>query len=76
MVIVRHPSLWVFLCSLKTEERRTAKTVREIRRGQHTDNRRRKWRTLEERINKLKGRFANGTITLKQYWDAIRHAVH
>lgn len=75
LVSVRHPSLWVFLARLKTEERRIAITVNEIRRGQYTDNRRRKWRNLEERILQLKQRYINGAITVDEYWNAIRYAV-
>jgi hypothetical protein len=75
LVSVRHPSLWIFLTRLKTEERRIAKTVKELTRGQHRDNRRRKWRDLEERIAKLKQRYLNGAINVDEYWNAIRYVV-
>ena len=42
--------------------------------GQPTE-RRRKWRQLEARISRLKDQYANGTLTMDQYWDAIRFAV-
>ena len=75
LVSVRHPSLWLFLARLKSEERRIARTVKDIKRGQYRDTRRRKWRKLEDRISTLKDRYVNGVITLQQYWNAIRHAV-
>jgi hypothetical protein len=75
-VSVRSPSLWVFLARLKSEERRIATTVREIKRGQYRITRRRKWRNLEDRIAQQKRQYANGVINVDEYWDAIRYAVH
>jgi hypothetical protein len=66
LVSVRHPSLWLFLARLKSEERRIARTVKGIKREQYRDNRRRKWRKLEDRISTLKNRYVIGVITLQQ----------
>jgi len=73
---VRRPSLWHFLRRLKDEERRICHTVRQARAGIQTSVRRCKWRKLEERIDRLKRQYTAGTITLKEFWDAIRYVTH
>lgn len=72
---VRHPTLWVFVARLKSEERRIAKTIGDVRRGLDRDTRRRKWRDLEDRIVQLKNRYATGAINVDEYWNAIGYAV-
>jgi hypothetical protein len=61
---------------LKSEERRIARTIGEIRRGQQVSNRRQKWKKLETRIVGLKDQYAQGIITISEYWDSIRHLVY
>jgi len=75
LVSVRHPSLWHFIRRLKDEERRISRSVRQPRAGIQLSHRRRKWRMLEERIDRLKMQYNNGTITLTHYWDAVRFAI-
>lgn len=72
---VRRPSLWHFIRRLKDEERRVRRSIRQARAGVQPSVRRRKWRKLEERIDRLKQQHARGTITLNDYWNAIRFAV-
>lgn len=76
LVSVRRPSIWNFIRRLKDEERRIWRNVRHVRAGVQPSVRRRKWRQLEERIERLKTQYSNGTITLKQYWNAIRFVTH
>ncbi len=76
MVSVRHPSLWVFTVRLKAEERKVMRDIRHLRRGQAVSSRRSNWRRVEERIIGLKRRYTAGTLTIDQYWNAVRFAVH
>ena len=74
LVSVRHLSLWLFIVRLKDEERRISRSIRQVRAGHQLSERRRKWRKIEERIDRLKTQYSNGVITLTQYWDAVRFA--
>lgn len=72
IVSVRHPSLFVFISRLKSEERKVSREIRQLRRGQQTAQRRGKWIKLEERILRLKMQYEQGQITLTEYWNAVR----
>ena len=53
MVSVRHPSLWVFLARLKSEDVRIVRDMRHHRMGLRIFNRRANWRCMEDRIQHL-----------------------
>ena len=50
-----------------------AKTV--ANNGTAVPTRRRKWRQLEECIERLKTQLANGHRNVLQYWNAITHTI-
>lgn len=75
-VHVRHPSLWVLICRLKDEERKTTRAARHLANGGILVSRKLKWRRLEERIVSLRQEYNAGTRTLQQYWSAVKYAVH
>jgi hypothetical protein len=75
-VNVRHPSLFVFISRLKSEERRISRTIRQLRIGQQPVQRRGKWTNLEAQIVRLKTQYEQGQLTLDQYWDAVRFVTH
>jgi len=72
LVSVRRPSIWNFIRRLKDEDRRILRDVR-IRAGVQPSVRRRKWRQLEEPIDRLKAQYSNGTITLNRYCTLNRY---
>ncbi|CAC5420495.1 unnamed protein product [Mytilus coruscus] len=67
--------LVVLLKKLKTEERRGALSVAAVRRGDRPPVRKRKYRLLQERIDRLTNSYRNGQRTLNQYWDAMVYTV-
>jgi len=76
IVSVRHPSLFVFISRLKSEERRLSREIRQLRRGQQTSERRGKWIRLEARIVGMKTQYERGASTLDQYWNAVCYVMH
>ena len=76
IVSVRHPSLFVFIARLKSEERRVSREIRQLRRGQQLVQRRGKWARLEANIVPLKAQYERGERTLGQYWNAVRFVTH
>ena len=72
---IRHPSLWIFLRKLKDLQRQTEMSMIAGERGDAPPPRRRKWRHLERRIQRLKRQYNNGQRTLAEYWQAITYAM-
>ncbi|CAC5359120.1 unnamed protein product [Mytilus coruscus] len=67
--------LVVLFEEVKTEERRGALSVAAVRRGDRPPVRKRKYRLLQERIDRLTNSYRNGQRTLNQYWDAMVYTV-
>ena len=70
-----HPSIWIFIRHLKDEQRSTTQSVRAADAGETPEPRRRKWRQMEGRINRLKRQYRNGQRDLSQYWDGMVHVI-
>ena len=76
IVSVRRPSLWHFIRRVKDEEARIRRTVQQVRSGMLQQERRSKWRRLEQRIVRLKDQYRSGVITLREYWNAARYVTN
>ena len=72
----RHPAIWFFTRKLKDEQRHIEiKNIRCWKRASPPP-RRRKWRDLDVRINRLKQSYNAGNHKLLKYWNAIKHCIH
>ena len=69
-VEVRHPSLWHFMRKLKDQQVVSARALEAAQRGDPPARRRRKWRILEARIQRVRQQYADGHRTLEELWDA------
>jgi len=67
--------LWYFLRKLKDEQRLLNVSSAAARRGEAPLPKRRKWRELERRIERLKAEYNNGDRDLLNYWNAVTHAI-
>jgi hypothetical protein len=56
---VRHPSIWKVLRCLKDEQANSEVSVDVVNHGEATPRRRRKWRNLETRIQRLKEEYTD-----------------
>ena len=72
-VVVKHPSLWIFLRHLKDRQAIVEATLDGAQRGDTPPPRRRKWRNLERRLQRLKDEYTNGDRDLNSYWDAVSY---
>jgi hypothetical protein len=72
----RHPNLWVFIRKLKDEEVKCRVAIRSGQRGAAPPNKKRRYRQLQERVDRLKDGYQRGTRSLNNYWAAVAHAVH
>jgi DNA-binding ferritin-like protein (Dps family) len=50
--------------------------IRSGQRGAAPPNKKRRYRLLQERIDRLMDGYQRGTRSLKNYWAAVAHAVH
>lgn len=76
MVEIRHPSLWLLICRLKDQDKKTARELRQVKRGVQLGKRKAKWRRLQTRIQTLKDEYRSGRRNFKDYWSAVKYAVH
>ncbi|VDI25242.1 Hypothetical predicted protein [Mytilus galloprovincialis] len=74
-VAVRHPSLWTFIRCMKDQQGSVETSIDAANRGDNPPKRRRKWREMENRLQRLKQEYMNGTRNLMDYWDAVCHCV-
>ena len=70
---VRHPSLWTFLTKLKRRQAVHEVQVINMINGLPARRRKRKWRNLENHIERLKRQYRRGNRTIDSYWNAITH---
>lgn len=75
-VEVRHPNLWNFLRKLKDERRHSRHVLQAALRGDAPPARKRCFRLLQERIERLKDDYNSGHRTVEAYWAAVAHVVH
>jgi len=75
-VQVRHPNLWIFLRQLKDEERQSRRTLRAADRGDLPAAPKRRYRELQERIERVTRDYRRGRRTIEAYWSAVVHSVH
>ncbi|KAK5854116.1 hypothetical protein PBY51_015213 [Eleginops maclovinus] len=71
----RHPSLWVFIRRLKDEQRRLETQCGIAERGDPAPQQRRKWRRLDERLQRLRRQYRRGVRTLDAYWEAVQYCM-
>ena len=76
IVGVRHPSLFLFIRSLKNQQVIHETEKQNMLNGLPPPLRRRKWRRLEERIDRVKAQYMNGQRTIDNYWNAVTVLVH
>ena len=79
-VATRHPNLWCFVKFLKDQQVTTEQLAARLDRGEPGAPRRKKWRRLEARIQRLKERLTGNVgrrrrLTVEQYWNAVTYAV-
>ena len=67
-IMVRHPSLWIFVRHLKDVHAQTNLKTRDANIGVALP-RKRKWRRIEQNILRLKTQYLNGQRNLHNYWS-------
>ena len=67
-VMVRHPSLWVFIRQLKDFHASSEMKQYNAEMGLPRPRRKRKWPTLEESLLRMKGQLSDGERNLYAYW--------
>ena len=72
---VRHPSLWVFLTKLRQQKALQEVATTNMLNGLPPPRRRRNWRILEDRIERVKDQYRRGHRNLDQYWNAVMHLI-
>lgn len=72
---VRHSSLWTFIRHQKDSQANVEVQADAADRGDPPPPRKRKWRQLEARIQRLKRQYEAGDRTLNEYWKAVAHCV-
>ena len=75
LVSRKHPNLWYFIRKMRAEELRTSNSIMSCNRGDPPPPRKRKYRLLQERINRLQRAYRRGQRPLNEYWDAMIHTV-
>ena len=73
---VRHPNLWVFIRKLKDEESNSRRTVHTANRGEAPPARKRSFRLLQQRIERLQASYSDGRRDISRYWRAVAYSVH
>ena len=76
----RHPNIWSFIKFLKDQQVSTEQLGERLVRGEPGAPRRKKWRRLERRIQRLKERLTGNVgrrqrLTVDQHWEAVTYAV-
>ncbi|CAL8236685.1 unnamed protein product [Arctogadus glacialis] len=74
-VQVRHPSLWMFLRHLKDQQQLAEEKLERADRGDPPPTRRRKWRELEARLQRLREHYIAGRRDLASFWKAVSRNV-
>ncbi|XP_064648761.1 uncharacterized protein LOC135500972 [Lineus longissimus] len=74
-VVVKHPSLWTFIRHLRDIQANVESSINSADLGDAPPPRRRKWRQLEARLQRLKDQYVNGERDLDSYWQAVSHCV-
>ena len=70
-VMVRHPSIWLFIRHLKDFHATSQIQIRNANRGVPRPTRRRKWRQIEQNLLRLKAQYINGQRSLNSYWKNV-----
>ncbi|XP_063599694.1 uncharacterized protein LOC134776006 [Penaeus indicus] len=74
-VVVKHPSLWTFIRHLKDIQANVENSVHSADLGDAPPARKRKWRQLEARLQRLKAQYVAGDRNLEAYWRAVSHCI-
>ena len=72
---VRHHSLWNFIRVLKDQQAINETAIEGMRNGNLPPRRKRKWRNLEERTERLKRQYRGGERDINAYWRGICQCV-
>ena len=60
---------------MKDEQQVVGASATAADRGDAPPSKKRKWRALESRIQRLKSEYANGQRNLNEYWDSVVHII-
>lgn len=71
-----HPGIHELIKVLKVEQSTTDATVQRARLGAAPPPRRKKYRQLDERLDRLTQNFRAGEYTVNDFLDCMRHIVH
>ena len=71
-----HPNTHQLVDALKVEQAATELTVTRARLGAAPAPRRRRYRDLDDRLDRLLQRYRQGQLTTDRYLSALRHIVH
>ena len=66
----------IFIRKLKDEEIHVRSRVRAAERGEPAPRRKRRYRLLEDRIQRLRREYGAGARCVEEYWNAVAHSVH
>lgn len=75
LVGVRHPNIWTFLRCLKDCQAEAEAKITAADLGEASRPRRRKWRMLEARIQRLKHELHDGERNVDGFGRAVAHAI-
>ena len=71
-----HPNVYKLVTVLKGEQALTELTIRRADTGAPPPPRRRKYRDLDTRLDRLLDQYRQGQLTTDNYLTALRHVVH
>ena len=71
-----HPGVHEFVLALKAEQSATEVTIEWARLGAAPPSRRRKYRELDDCLDRLTKRFKEGESTVNEFLSSVRHIVH
>ena len=74
-MIVKHPSIWIFIRNLKDIQTLAERSKIAADRGELRPVRRRKWRRLEARLTTLKAQYVAGDRNLNSFWKAVSYLI-
>lgn len=71
-----HPGVFEFILALKAEQSIVEQEIQQMRLGARPKPRRRKYRLLDDRLDRLTDSFKSGNVTVNEFLNAVRHIVH
>ena len=71
-----HPNIYRLLDTLRREQTLTELTLQRARRGVSPPRRRRKYRDLDRRLDRLRDAYQQGLTKTEEFLDSVRHIGH